>query len=198
MKKISRNNDDVSFENKLTFEDIINKIRALGASVIKNGKGVVVTGLLIGAAFFSIGKAFVMISSIPELIHDKKSYSAVIEESLKYNDELISSLSNSSIIVSDLTTSIEKPYYIENKNLYNKNGKLISLKGNDTPIFFNICNIDKETLSNLEMPLSHAKQISFAYTSIDNECIKELPNTVEELSIDYCNYVTDFEVVNKK
>lgn len=48
MKKLSVNKNDCSFVNRYKFEDLLNHIKALGGSIIKNSKETCILGLTIG------------------------------------------------------------------------------------------------------------------------------------------------------
>ncbi len=193
MKKISTNKNDVLFENKLTFSDVVNKIKAAGGSVIKNGKGILITGLTIGAVLFSLVYVYDSGKSLYDLAYYYSSNIENSEYALEYNDTFVKNLIGRSIIVTDLTCSFEMPYYIDNQTLYDNNDKAVNLKGSTLPLYITVCNIDKEVLSNIELQSSNIKKVYFAYTSIDNDCINLLPKTVEDLNLDFCFYITNLD-----
>lgn len=195
MKKISTNKDDVSFENKLTFSDIINKIRAAGGSIIKNGKGILIAGLAIGSILFSAGYVYIAGETLYSISESKSSGEESNKYALDYNDALVKNLIGKSIIITDLTCSFEMPYHIYDQKLYDKDDNVVSLKGSTLPLYITVFNIDKETLSNIELPLSNTKKVDFAYTSIVNDCISLLPSTVEDLNLDFCFFITNLDLL---
>jgi hypothetical protein len=92
MKKISTNKNDVSFENKLTFKDIVNKVRAAGGSIIKNGKGILIAGLAAGSILFSAGYVYIAGETLYSISESKSSGEESTKYALDYNDALVKNI----------------------------------------------------------------------------------------------------------
>ena len=58
MKKISVNNNDYSFENKYKFEDLLNKVKALGGSIKKNSKQSCFLAIMIGCVLIAANNIY--------------------------------------------------------------------------------------------------------------------------------------------
>lgn len=107
MKKISINNDDCSFENKHKFEDLLNRIKALGGSIIKNGKQTCLLGIMIGCVVFSAHNIYKIGTDVVDLVQYYSTISRSNKEVRKHNDEIIQNLMNNAILVTTVKSSVE-------------------------------------------------------------------------------------------
>ena len=115
--------------------------------------------------------------------------SASDEESTKNNDEVLAELSKNNIVVANVPSSRAQDYYFEDGFLYDKDGNKILLSEDDRNIVFLDCHLDRETLDNIQLSSSTCTTMDLTLSSIDEECIKSLPSTLEYLRLDRCNYL---------
>lgn len=190
MKKISVNKDDCSFVNKYKFEDLMNHIKALGGSIIKNSKKTCLLGLTIGCLIFSASSIYSFGTDAIELYDYYKTASQ--RDFSVSNGEIMAEANAKAIIVADnIDSTVESKYHFKDNNLYDNEGNIIFLNGVSKEIIFLKCNINNETFENIQLSSSKTTQISFDYSSIDNDFVNYLPSTLEYLSINKCQYITD-------
>lgn len=194
MKKISTNNSDCSFENHYKFKDLITKAKALGMSLIKNGRGICFSGAMIGWIIFSVGSSIEIGKLFPQVIHCIKVMADADDESLeKRTDEYRSLVENNAIIVLGDDVSCDKEFYFNDENLYDKNGNVLTLDNMDSDLYFVSCKISNETFSNIHLANSDCKLLSLQYCAIDNDFINYLPESLESLSLEKCNFITNLD-----
>ncbi len=196
MKKISINNDDYSFENKYKFEDLLNRVKALGGSIIKNGKQTCLLAIMLGCVLFSANNIYKLGTDVVELIDTYNTNTELNEYLISYNDDFLQKFSNG-IIVANVSTSIEQKYYFSDNNLFDNRGNIVSLNTTEKPICFIHCNINRETLENMQLSYSQTKILNLNECSIDNQCIQYLPSTLEDLSLDRCSFITNLNDLPK-
>lgn len=192
MKKISINPDDCSFENKYKFEDLLNKVKALGGSIVKNGKQTCFFALMIGCVLFSANNIYKIGADLVEGVKYYGTIFQINKDSSSHNDNIIKKLNDEGILVANsITSSRDSKYHFEQNNLCDNEGNIIYLNGIDKPIYFINCNINNETFKNIKLSSSKAKILSLEMSSVDNNFINYLPSTIEELSLNKCNYITN-------
>lgn len=198
MKKISINKDDCSFNNKYKFNDLVDKMKALGFSIKKNGKKTCVLGVMIGSMVLSgytLGKSC---KSVVDTIKYLSSNSLSDEELTKNNDEVIMDMLEDTIMVANVESTVLQNYYFEDGYLYDKNGNMVSLEGEEKRISFVKCNLDSTILNNINLLSSTTKILDLTYSSIDNDCVNYFPSTLEVLLLDYCSYITNLNGLAEK
>lgn len=192
MKKISINNDDYSFENKYKFEDLLNRVKALGGSIIKNSKQSCFLAIMVGCVLISANNIYKLGNDGVEIIEYYSTISKLDKDISSHNDDIIQEFNNEGILVANnITSSIESKYHFEQNNLYDNKGNVISLNGVDKPIGFVRCNINDDILKNIQLSSSQTKQLCLDMSSINDAFIDYLPSTIEELSLNNCNYITN-------
>ncbi len=191
MRKISVNKNDSSFKNKHKFKDLLFKIKTLGGSIIKSGPDVLITGALVGTLLFSATNIYKFGRDLISTIDYSISLAAVDDEIQSNNDSKIEELLNSSILVVNLEASMETDYHFENNNLVDKEGNIINLDGVDKPLYFVKCNISDETFENIGLASSKTTLVSLDYSSVDDNFVRYLPETLEVLSLNDCHYITN-------
>lgn len=197
MKKLSVNKNDCSFVNRYKFEDLLNHIKALGGSIIKNSKETCILGLTIGCLIFSASSIYNLGTGAIELI---EYYKTASQRDLSIsNGEFIAEANKECIIVANnIDSTVEPKYSFKDNNLYDNEGNIIFLNGVSKEIIFVNCNINNETFENIQLSSSKATQIDFDYSSIDNDFVNYLPSTLEYLSINNCQYITDLSRLPKR
>lgn len=192
MVKISRNNDDSSFYNKTKFEELLIKSKSLGKAILRNYKKQFTLGLLSGCLLISGFNIFELSGHISNGIKSIIVVKASDERINKLNDTYIQSISKNSIVSSRLDMLLEtNTHHFYDNYLYDKNGNITDLTNFDGPLYFIACQVDSNTLSNINLKSSKTKQIIFDNSPIDNNCLSYLPETVESLSLNRCNFITD-------
>lgn len=84
-------------------------------------------------------------------------------------------------------------HYFKDDFLYDNSGNKIDLVGFSAPIYFIRYNLNEETLNNMNLKMSNVKRITLDSSSISNDCINYLPSSVENLSLNYCNFITSLD-----
>lgn len=198
MKKISVNKDDCSFENKLLFKDLAIKAKALSKSIYKNSKQTFILGGLIGCIIFSGNQVYKFGKDVVKDIGSYNSIQKQEEETKNSNDEALETLIDDTILVGNFESSKKQKYYLKHNNLYDLEGNIISLDNTDKKIYFVNCNIDDTTFENTHLSSSKTKVLNLDMSSIDDNFYKYLPSTLEELSLNRCNYITNLDNLAKK
>ncbi len=196
MKRISTNNDDCSFENKYKFEDLYNGIKALGGSIIKNGKQTCFLAMMVGCVLFSANNSYKIGTDVVKLFDTYIEKTELNKYFISYNDDLLQ-MFNNGIIVVNASSSVEQKYYFSDNNLFDNKGNIVSLNSTNKPICFIHCNINRETLENMQLSYSQTKILNLNECSIDNECIQCFPSTLEDLSLDRCIYINNLNDLPK-
>lgn len=181
---------NISFNDKYKY-NLVDKLEALKFAIKKNGKKTCVLGVMIGSMILSgynLGKTC---KNIVKTVDYVKTVSASDENISENNDEVIKDLLKDTIIVANVDSSVEQNYYFEDGYLYNKDGNVVSLNGEERRISFIKCNLDSTILDNINLSTSVTKILELTYSSVDDECIKYFPSTLEILVLDYCNYITN-------
>ncbi len=194
MKKISTNHDDCSFENKHKFEELLNKVKALGGSIIKNGKQTCIMAMMVGCVLFSVSNIYKAGTDVFEFAITYSLNDQVNEFVISYNDNTIKNFTDG-VVVAKVASSFEKKYHFQNNYLYDNQGNYISLDDSDKPVCLLHCKIDSQTLNNMQLPFSRVKILTLNECSIDNECIESFPRSLEELSLDRCTYITNLDLL---
>lgn len=198
MKKLSVNKNDCSFENKMLFKDILNRVKALGGSLIKNSKQTCVVAAMIGVVLISATNIY---KTGRDIIHAVDYYTSIakVDDTIESeNSERINQLLNSAIVVANISTKAEMDYHFEDNNILDSEGNIVSLEGIDVPIYLVKCNLNDIAFQNMKLADSKTKAISLDYSSIDNGFTNYLPETVEELSLNGCNYITNLNDLPKR
>lgn len=198
MKKINRNNEDCSFENKYKFDDLFKRIEALGGSIIRNGKQTCYLGILTGGVLFSTTSLFHHGKNLVDFISNYKIVNEVNMDIVQDNNEFISKIINDSILVTSVPSSYEQIYYISNDKLYDKNGNIVILTGIDMPVHFTYININNDFFENIDLVSSKIKFLDLDGTNIDDSFVRHLPQTLEQLSLNRCNYITNLNDLPNK
>jgi len=199
MKKISVNNDDSYFINKNKFKDTIKQIKAVSRSLIKNTKQGCKIAILYGTILFSVNNIY----NFGEHIISSKAYnntsSQKEEEVSSNNDKIIEEMSSNGIcVVNNVPFSIEPYFYLVNNKLYDRDFNIIYLDGEIRPVSFIGCKIDNKTFDSIRLSSSLINELYLDYSSIENDFINYLPNTIEALSLNGCVFITDLsELPNK-
>lgn len=193
MKRISVNKDDSYFENKHTFDDLVNKAKALGKSVIANGRQAIMVGGMIGCILLSANNIYKLGSDVFDVVSTYKSSANADDEVSSSNDEAINALNELSILATNVSSSVESKYHFENNQLLDRDGNAISLDGTTEPIFFISCNLNNETFENTQFASSKTKAIGLNFSAIDNNFVNYLPDTVEELCLNGCKYISNLD-----
>ncbi len=194
MKKISVNKNDCSFKNKYKFDDLVSKIKAIGGSIKANAGRICITGIMIGALIISGLVSYNLGSDIVEDIKYEKEYEIYIEneggEVIEYEI-----LPTDTIFVNIFADSEQQTYLFKDNLLYDNNGNIIDLTGYTGPIYFWGCNIDETTFKNINLSISEVKRLNLYYSSVTDECICYFPLTLENLSLNNCNYITNLDML---
>lgn len=198
MKKLSVNKNDCSFENKYKFADLFNKVKAVGGSIIKNGKQTCVLGVMTGCVLFSANSIYKLGTEIVEAVEYFNAVSELDKDIISKNDDVIQQINSEAILAANVRTSLELKYHFENNNLYDNEGNITTLNGVEKPIYFTGCNLSEETFQNIHLSSSQTKDLCLDYSSIDDNFINYLPNTVEKLSLNNCNYITNLNELPRR
>ena len=198
MKKILTNSDDISFQNKYKFNDLLLKSKALVKSTIKNGKKTLVllstVGCLVVSSFSlckNIKSVFISADYIGKVLKSDK-------EITTNNDNILNEIGDDIIFVGNIPISIDLKYSIENDYLIEKNGNQVDLTNKDDILCISNYNITNDFFNNVNLPNSNIKMIFFLSTSIENDFINYLPNTLEFLSINKSNFITSLDSLPDK
>jgi len=197
MKRISVNKDDCSFENKYKFEDLVFRIKSLGGSIIKNGKQTCILGAMIGYILFSTNSFYKLGLNTIETVEFNKKNTQRNKEIISHNDEILNEV-NDRIVVANIEASVEQKYHFEENNLCDDEGNIITLNGSTKPIHFICCNINEEILKNIQLSESRTKELFLDGTSVTDNFINYLPKTLESLSLNRCNYITNLNDLPKR
>lgn len=199
MKKISTNNDDCSFENKYKFEDLFGKVKAFGGSIIKNRKQTCFTAVMVGTVLFSANNIYKLGTDIVEAIEYYSEISEIEEYASSHNGDIVQKVNDDVIlVVNNISSSIESKYHFKQNNLWDNEGNIISLNGVNKPICFVGCNINNETLKNIQLSSSKTEILQLDLSSVDDTFVNYLPNTIEALSLNNCNYITNLRDLPKR
>lgn len=193
MAKINVNHDDCYFENKSTFEDLVNKAKALGATIKRNGGEIAFTGFMIGCVLFSASNIPKIGKDVIDMVDYFSTIPSINSEVDSSNDIAIEELNKVAILAADLSSNIKANYHIENNQLMDNEGNIISLSNIDTPICLASCMLSNETFSNMNLSSSKAKSIGLNFSAFDNDFVNYLPDTVEELVLDGCRYISNLD-----
>lgn len=184
--------------NKYSFNELIKKLYALKFSLNKNRKKTYVLCAIIGSMIFSGYKFGEICNDLVDVIE----YYYVIGKSNKEqndrNSDAIKELLKDTILVAETNSDIEQDYYFNDGYLYDKNGNLFSLDGEERSISFFSCNIDNDVLDNIDLVKSKTKSLSLDYSNVDDGCIDYFPSTLEELSLRKCLYITNLNGVGDR
>lgn len=191
MKKLSVNHNDASFENRHRFEELLTKIKRMGGSIRKNSKQTLLLGMMSGCILLSTNNIYkIGANLVGGIMYYNELSKSGIDIGAR-NDELISKLLRDAILIANVPSEIEQDYYFKDNNIYNKEGDIVTLNETDKPIYFINCNIDEETLKNTKLSSALSKQLSLDMSSATEDCINHFPTTLEELSLNRCNYITN-------
>lgn len=184
MKKISKDNDDCSFENHNKSEDLVTKAKAMWISLKKNRRGICFSGAMIGWILFSAYSFSSFAKQTPQAFHTIKAMADEDDESQnKLTDEYLSLINSNVIVVLKNEISCEKEFYFDDEKLYDKAGNVITLDNMDNPITFVSCKISSETFDNIHLANSNCQSLSLLDCAIDNNFVNYLPESLEALSL---------------
>ncbi len=198
MKKISVNKNDCSFENKYKFEDILTRIKALGGSIVKNSKQTFIMGVMVGCLVFSASSIYNLGTDLVKAVEYYSTSSENDRNLITNNDAILEELNKKAIVVANVKSTVESKHHFKDNYLFDNEGNIVFLNCLDKPIYFVNCNINQKTFQNIQLLSSKTKIISFESVSIDNNFIKYLPNTIEQISLNNCHYITNLNELPKR
>lgn len=199
MKNITANNNDYSFKNSYKFSDLVTKAKALGLSLVKNGRDICISGAMIGWILFSISSTIEAAKAFPQAVYSIKVMNEANKEELKeLTDEYQTLLENNAIIVLGNDVSCSKEYYFKDENLYDKTGNVLTLDNKENDLYFVSCKMSNETFSNIHLANSNCKTLVLQNSAIDNEFVNYLPESLEALSLEKNNFVTNLNKLGDK
>lgn len=194
MKKMATNNNDYSFENHYKFEDLVTKTKAMWISFLKNRRSICFSGAMIGWILFSAYSLSSFAKQAPQAFHAIKVMADSDDESQdKLTNEYLSLIDSNVIAVLENDISCEKELYFDDERLYDKDGNVITLDNMDNPLAFVSCKISSETFDNIHLANSNCKMLSLQNCAIDNDFINYLPESLESLSLEKCNFITNLD-----
>ena len=178
-------------------KELLNNAKILCESIKKNKRQLYMSGFLIGWLTISGFNFYDLYESLEKTNEYNKTISERNEEIKENNDKALKESQNTCITVSNLESNTKPEYYFKDNKLYDKNNNLVSLTDNEKAIAFLSCKIDETTLNNINLSKSKTKEIVFKYSSVTDECIKCLPNTLEKINLDFCHYITNLNELSK-
>lgn len=89
----------------------------------------------------------------------------------------------------------ESEYYFKDNFLYDADDKKVNLIAFTKPIYIIRHKIDAQTLINMNLLLSDVKRLTFDYSTITDDCIEYFPRGVRNLSLNYCDFITDLSAL---
>ncbi len=197
MKKLKVNKKDASFINKETFEDKLQIVKSFGECVINNWLQLGITVFSIGTVFISGSCLFGVAQSICDVAKGLSANTETpnLEEK---NDEIISQIEQSSVLVAGVPHTLKDDYVLIDRVVYHKDGTQIDLNGSDLNLYLIGVNIDRNTLEALNFKEANSRMAGFNYSSIQDDFLEELPNTIEVLDLSNCHYIKDLSLLPKK
>ncbi len=191
MKKLNINKDDVSFTNKYKFNDLLNKIKSMGGKVIRSNKETLVVAAMIGCAVISSLNLYTLGSEDINSIKYQNIYSGMSQQMvLTQNNEDTKDYSSNHVFVKEFDSQDrEYGYYIIDNNLYDINDNIVSLAGDDKPLYFNYTNVNEVFFENINLTESLTPKLSLTGSSVTENCIKYFPATLESLFMNDCHYI---------
>lgn len=120
-------------------------------------------------------------------------------QQIQNNDKFIESNIDTTIFVisKKINTSYNSDYQIINDQLYYKD-EPITLTNSSMNISFLYCNINENTLANIDLLNSKSEAVNLQGSTITNECVNYLPSSVKELSLSDCSFITNLESLPNK
>ena len=191
MKKLNINKDDVSFTNKYKFNDLLNKIKSMGGKVIRSNKETLVVAAMIGCAVISSLNLYTLGSEDINSIKYQNIYSGMSQQMvLTQNNEDSKEYYDNYVYIKEFDSQDrEYGYYIIDNNLYDINDNIVSLAGDDKPLYFNYTNVNEVFFENINLSESLTPKLSLMGSSVTENCIKYFPATLESLFMDDCHYI---------
>ncbi len=182
MIRISRRNNDVSLKNEIRFEESFDKSKKTRLAISrKNEKRLTLSLIIImsGLTLFEIGNMFFKVKN------DMDRY--------KNNQQkMIQSLPDNLIMYSSFDyLQKNNTHYINEDQLLDKEGNIITLENTENPFYLIGIKIDSNLLSNIGLKHSNIKELSFDYSTVRNDCVELLPATLERFSLNKCKFITN-------
>lgn len=180
-------------------KDFIKNAKALGLSVLMNGKDICVAGVMLG--WLAIGTTSLIngIHIVNNAIHYNRVIDDIQGEGNESNEEICEQLEKTDTIFffnSDIDYS--QNYHLKDDSLYDKDDNMFSLKSRDNSLGLIKCKISNKTLDNIQLASSNCKELGLNYSSITDGFIKYLPESLEYLALPYCNYVSNLDGIAEK
>lgn len=194
MKKLLTNENDKYLINDMKHDKRMEKSSKIKKLVKYDAKELCSIGLLCGCLVVSARS----MKEIGGMIVDaygsiENAMNSTIQED---NDKALADIFNNGYVaVVNARTSFENKYCFQNQYLYNEDNEIVTLEGYSDPIYFYYCNLDYQTLENIHLKDSNTKELCLNYSSVDDKCISCLPESVEELGLSYCFYLSDLQTL---
>lgn len=116
----------------------------------------------------------------------------------KDNDDLFLQYQEEHIILANIDPTVEKKYKIENNNIVDNNGNIISLKDKKDGIYFYHYKLSENILSTINLKDSQIDTIGLNGSAVGNYIVDYLPSTLVNLSFKKCSFITDLSKLPDK
>lgn len=192
MKRLSTNENDKYLIDKNKHEELLKNGKALKKLIKYDARKFCSIALLSGCLVIS-AKSIKEFGGMLAETYEFMKYT--LESPIKEDNdkELIDIINSGYVSVLNVPLSVESKFYFKDKYLYNQENEIVKLTNYTDPVYFAYCNLDYETLSNINLRESKTKELCLNYSCVDNKCIECLPESVEELGLSYCFFLNDLK-----
>lgn len=194
MKKISVNDDDMYLIDEMMEERKEARNRALRRTVRKNKRELYKIGILCGCLVISL-KSFKEVKGMLTSLVDQIKYSKMSTTKDDNDSEIEDIINNGYVSIFNVPSSYENRFYFEDNYLFDEDHNKVFLDGYLDPIYFMSCDLNPELLNNIHLRESNTNELGLNYSCVTNECIKYLPESVENLGLCYCFYLTNLDLL---
>ncbi len=190
MKQLSVNNDDKYLIDEGIEKRKIAKSKAIKRTLRKNKNELYSIAIICGCLVISL-RSLKEVKGMVVGLFDQIKYAKMSTTKSDNDKEIENIIDNGYVSVLNIPSSFENRFYFEDKYLYDEDGNKVFLDGYTSPVYFMSCDLNPEILKNVHLRESKTKELGLNYSCVTNESIKHLPESVEELGLSYCFYLTD-------